>query len=147
MALFPWILFAFMTVVGATIFNICIKIATNGHIHSNLFSAIFAVVGVAGNVAIILLYKYWIAPDVKIHMDSTGLWAAIIAGIAGIMINVFYFLAIQHGSAVNSQAVWTVGGLIAVTLAMVLFFHEPMSMQKTAGIILGIIALLMIVKS
>jgi uncharacterized membrane protein len=146
-SLFPWIFFAGMTVVSGLMFNVATKIATQGHLDMFMFSLLFCLVGLVGNILIVLVYKYTISPDYLPVYDAKGIWMGILAGVAGIMINLFYFLAMKTGSAISSQAVWTVGGLIAVTIVMTLFFKEVLSPQKAIGIVLGVISLLLIVRS
>lgn len=140
----PWIFFIFLTIFGATVYNITVKLAgddTNPFIFGVILS-VFALIGHG-----IAAFFYWLHKGEQLFAISPmAIWLTIFAGLSIVAIDVGYFLAVKHGGVVASQTVWTVGALLLITLISYLFLGEQMSVIKLAGVLLGALSVILVVK-
>lgn len=141
-----WIFFASLTVVGSLMYNISIKLATS-HMNAFIFTSVFTVFALLAHLVCLVVYKYVFKFDVALTIDNKGLWYSVIAGLGVALIDIAYFFALRYGSMIASQTVWTIGGLIGLTIVAVLFFQETLTLQKACGITLGIISLYLVTRS
>ncbi|MDE2030229.1 MAG: hypothetical protein KGI97_06670 [Alphaproteobacteria bacterium] len=140
-----WLFFVSLTVMGALAYNMGVKFGGNA-------MSVFAFVLTAACTTCIIqacsltIAKYGFKYDVGHGVNLHNLRYAVMAGAATALIDIAYFFALRYGTVVASQVFWTVGGTIAVTVAAVLLLHETMTSTKAAGIVLGIISVLLLIK-
>lgn len=142
--LFPWIIFASLTVVGSLMYNVCVKLAT-ASMNGFLFACLLAFAEFVSQIIVIGFARGVGKIDVFAGATPQNVGLAVLAGAAVALINVAYFFAMRTGSAVACQSVWTIGGLLAFTLVAFFFFHETLTLQKAFGIVLGIASLVLII--
>lgn len=142
--IFPWILFAGLTVVGSLAYNVCMRLATD-RINGFLFVFLCTLTTTLGQFVVFSLAKGIGKVNVfeGASLQTCGL--AVGAGLGVVLIDVAYFFALRTGSLLASQAVWTIGGMLSITAVALFAFHEPMTLQKALGIALGIVALALII--
>lgn len=140
-----WVLFASLTVIGSLMYNVSIKLASS-HMNAFIFTSVFTIFALIAHLLCLLAYKYIFKFDVALSIDSKGLWFSLVAGVGVALIDIAYFFALRHGTMIASQCVWTIGGLIGLTVIAVLFFNEALTFIKAAGIVLGIVSLYLVTR-
>jgi drug/metabolite transporter (DMT)-like permease len=110
------------------------------------FSAVMSGITFAVQLGIFLIAKYAMNIDALQGLDSRGIKLAVITGLSLVAINLFYFFALKHGSAIASQVMWTVGGTVALVIVFALFFGEALTPAKILGIALGLVSVVLITK-
>ena len=143
---FLWFLFACLTVVGSLTYNVNVKMGTT---HTNVFAFVFVMSACLFclQIVIFLITKYGFKVDMSTALSSQTFKYAGTAALGVAVIDIFYFLAIRYGTPIQSQMFWTIGGMIALAAFSFLFFKEPMPPVKLIGIILGIISLVLVIRS
>lgn len=142
---FLWFVFAGLAVFGSLMYNSGMKLGS-GQINVFAFTSILTAVALCGNLIALMICKYGLKQDMVLSSQEAGFRMAFLAGCGIFIIDASYFLAMRYGSASASQAVWTIGGLIAFSLFATFFFHEVMSVQKAFGIVLGVSGLFLIIR-
>lgn len=135
-----WFLFASLTVLGSLMYNVGVKIGGN-HINPFIFTIVLTAVAFVGHVVCTLVYKHLISPDEVLAYDAKGIWMGVLAGLAVVVIDLAYFYSVKTGGAIASQAFWTVGGMIALTVFAVVVFKEDFTLMKALGVTFGIAGL------
>ena len=141
-----WILFASVTVVGSLMYNVGMKFGT-ANTSAFAFVLMVSLILFLTQTASFLIAKYAFHVDVTEGLEMRNILFAVLAGLGVAIIDLFYFFAFRYGTPIQCQMFWTVGGLIALTIFAVIVFREPMPLTKALGIVLGIVGLVLVVRS
>lgn len=141
----PWIAYVIACVVGVAAYNVSMKVAGD-HINPFVFTVGLTAIAFVGHIVCLLLYKFHLGESVTFQVDRTGVYMAIIAGVAVVAIDLCMFFAIKTGGVVATNLLFTVGAMLLTALAGFLIFKEPLSAMKIAGLCLGVISIAMITK-
>src|ERR1700682_1034020 len=76
--------------------------------------------------------------------SGSGVYYSVLTGICGGVGTIAFFLLFQKGGPLSSVPVILAGGAAIMAIAGLLLFHEPVSWQRIAGIILAIGGLLLL---
>ncbi len=139
-----WLFFASMTVIGATAYNFAVKMSGD-HINVFLFTTYLTIAAFIGHFIILLIYKYGFAGGESLKSTPLSIWMAIIAGLAVVVIDIGFFLAVKQGGIIPSQLFWTIGSTVLVAVMGVLYFKEMITLQTLIGMGLGLVSVWLIV--
>lgn len=140
-----WIAYVAFCIVGVAAYNISMKVAGD-HINPFVFTVGLTAVALIGHLACLAAYKFYMGEEVTLKADRMGLWMAVAAGIAVVVIDLCMFFAIRTGGVVATNILFTVGAMLLTTLAGFFIFKEPLTPTKIAGLALGAISLILLAK-
>lgn len=140
-----WIFYVALCIVGVATYNISMKVAGD-HINPFVFTVGLTAVALVGHLICLAAYKFYMGEDVVFKADRIGLWMALAAGIAVVVIDLCMFFAIRTGGVVATNLLFTVGAMLLTTVAGFFIFKEPLTPTKIAGLALGAISLILLVK-
>ena len=140
-----WIFYVALCIVGVAAYNIAMKVAGD-HINPFVFTVGLTAVAMVGHLICLGAYKFYMGEDVAFKADRIGLWMALAAGVAVVVIDLCMFFAIRTGGVVATNILFTVGAMLLTTLAGFFIFKEPLTPTKIAGLALGAISLILLAK-
>jgi bacterial/archaeal transporter family protein len=135
-----WLIFAILSAFFAALTTIFAKVGVEG-VNSNLATAIRTVVILA--IAWGLVYAEGTFPEI-LELNQKTLLFLVLSGIATGLSWLFYFRALQLGSA-SSVAPIDKSSIILISLFAVLFLGEPLTVKMALGtglILLGTLVLI-----
>lgn len=141
-----WLFLTSLTVLGTIFYNFSVKLAGES-INAFVFTVILTAVALVGHLSAFGINKAFFNPGLKFEFMLLPFLLAAIAGIGVVIIDLAYFYAVKQGGLAITNMFWTIGGLIATVSISALFFHEPMNWQRIAGLVLGLVAIILIVRS
>lgn len=140
-----WLFFASLAVVGSIAYNLSVKVAGE-HINPFVFTVFLTLFGLVGHLVCLGVYKWHMGESAVLHLDKTGLWMALIAGLGIVIIDLGFFFAVKEGGMVASTGFWVIGSLALTALAGIFVFHEALSVAKVAGVALGVASLYLLTR-
>jgi uncharacterized membrane protein len=135
-----WFIFASLTVVGSLTYNVCMKLGI-GSINAFSYVLLMNLFTCFAQALFFITARYGFKVDTVTGLTPYGRMLCAVAGVAVAMIDICYFFALRYGSIIASQMFWTIGGTIALVIFAVLFFKEPVTLTKAAGIVMGLASL------
>lgn len=94
-----------------------------------------------------LLFNYACTIFSKQFGVTNKWWYAALSVVVSIMGSITWSLLMKKGADVSSiSPVLSISLIIALVLSGFLFYNEPLAWNKIAGVVLGIIAIILIVK-
>lgn len=78
--------------------------------------------------------------------SAPGVWYSVITGVCVGAGTILFFLLFQKGGPLSAVPMILAGGAALMAVAGILFFKEPLSMSRLAGIALSIIGLILLRK-
>lgn len=141
-----WLFFVSLTVFGALLYNIAVKLAGDV-INPFVFTVILTTVALIGHVSAFGINKAFFNPALKFTFETSGFVYAALAGIGVVIIDLAFFYAVKEGGLALSNTFWSVGSLALVAILGALFFNESIGVMKAVGIGLGIISVVLITRS
>jgi uncharacterized membrane protein len=140
-----WLLFASLSVLGSLIYNVSMKIGSSS-MNPFLFAFILTLTALIIQTVACGVSRYGFKIDITQQITTQNILCAMVAGFAAALVDISYFFALRHGSTISCQTFWTIGGILALTIFSILYFHEALTISKAAGIALGIVSLFLIVR-
>ena len=104
----------------------------------------FVVEASAAITILLYLAVLWLTNRWEQKFSSTGFNYSVLTGICVGVGTVVFFLLFQKGGPLSSVPAILAGGAAIMALAGVLFFKEPISWQRVAGVILSITGLFLL---
>ena len=94
----------------------------------------------------ILLYLafLWLASRWNQQSSAQGVFYSVLTGVCVGAGTIAFFLLFQKGGPLSAVPAILAGGAAIMAVAGILFFHEPVSWQRVAGVILAIGGLLLL---
>src|SRR5438309_7638790 len=137
----PWFLYAVAAAVLYGLHQIFTKLASN-----RIGDGLGGFVVEATAALSILLYLAWLR--VSGHWDQTasasGIGYSVLTGICVGAGTIAFFLLFQKGGPLSAVPAILAGGAAIMAIAGILFFREPPSWQRIAGIAFAIIGLFLL---
>jgi bacterial/archaeal transporter family protein len=96
----------------------------------------------------ILIYLGYLKFFDKWNQTGTalGVWYSVLTGICVGVGTLFFFLLFQKGGPLSSVPMILAGGAAIMAIAGILFFKEPASLPRMAGIVLSLVSLFLLKK-
>jgi len=104
----------------------------------------FVVEASAAVTILLYLAVLWLSNRWEQKFSSTGFNYSVLTGICVGVGTIVFFLLFQKGGPLSSVPAILAGGAAIMAIAGVLFFKEPMSWQRVAGVILSIAGLFLL---
>ncbi len=104
----------------------------------------FVVEATAAVTILLYLVILWLTNRWEQKFSSTGFNYSVLTGICVGVGTIAFFLLFQRGGPLSSVPAILAGGAAIMAIAGVLFFKEPMSWQRVAGVILAITGLFLL---
>lgn len=104
---------------------------------------------VEGSAALtILLYLAWLRFGGTWNQtaSSPGVWYSVLTGICVGFGTILFFVLFQKGGPLSAVPMILAGGAALMAIAGILFFREPVSLPRVAGIVFAIAGLLLMRK-
>ncbi len=101
----------------------------------------FVVEATAALSVLVYLGWLWFGGGWNQPFTGTGVTYSVLTGICVGIGTVVFFLMFQQGGPLSAVPAILAGGAALMALAGVLFFREPLSLQRTLGILLSIVGL------
>lgn len=139
-----WLVLASFAALGAVAYNTAVRVAAET-INPFLFTMMITSVAFAGHIAAFLVYRYGYNGH-DLLFSTKGAWAALVAGLAIVVIDLAFFFAVKLGGLAISSGVWVVGGTVMTTMVSFYVFKEDLDIYKISGLTLGIAGLLLLLK-
>jgi drug/metabolite transporter (DMT)-like permease len=140
-----WLLFASITVIGSTMYNVAIKSAGES-VNPFIFTLLLTAFAFAGHAIILAANKFFFDPSLKLSISTSGLGWAFMAGMGVVLIDLFFFLGVRQGGLTMTNAFWTIASFALVVLIGLLFFNETINAVKAIGLALGVVSLFLITR-
>ena len=137
----PWFWYAVAAAVLYGAHQIFTRLASE-HIGDGLGG--FVVEASAAITILLYLAVLWLTNRWEQKFSSTGFNYSVLTGICVGVGTVVFFLLFQKGGPLSSVPAILAGGAAIMALAGVLFFKEPISWQRVAGVILSITGLFLL---
>ena len=137
----PWFWYAVVAAVLYGAHQIFTRLASE-HIGDGLGG--FVVEASAAITILLYLAVLWLTNRWEQKFSSTGFNYSVLTGICVGVGTVVFFLLFQKGGPLSSVPAILAGGAAIMALAGVLFFKEPISWQRVAGVILSITGLFLL---
>ena len=104
----------------------------------------FVVEASAAITILLYLAVLWLTNRWEQKFSSTGFNYSVLTGICVGVGTIVFFLLFQKGGPLSSVPAILAGGAAIMAFAGVVFFKEPMSWQRVAGVILSITGLFLL---
>ena len=78
--------------------------------------------------------------------SAPGVWYSVLTGICVGIGTIFFFVLFQKGGPLSAVPMILAGGAALMAVAGILFFREPVSFPRIAGVVLAITGLLLLRK-
>lgn len=104
----------------------------------------FVVEATAAVTILLYLVVLWLTNRWEQKFSSTGFNYSVLTGICVGVGTIVFFLLFQRGGPLSSVPAILAGGAAIMALAGVLFFKEPLSWQRVAGVTLAIAGLFLL---
>ncbi|HEV2094873.1 MAG TPA: EamA family transporter [Chthoniobacterales bacterium] len=104
----------------------------------------FVVEATAAVTILLYLAALWLTNRWAQKFSSTGFNYSVLTGVCVGLGTIAFFLLFQRGGPLSSVPAILAGGAAIMAIAGVLFFKEPMSWQRIAGVILAIAGLFLL---
>ena len=104
----------------------------------------FVVEASAAVTILLYLAVLWLTNRWEQKFSSTGFNYSVLTGICVGVGTIVFFLLFQKGGPLSSVPAILAGGAAIMAFAGVVFFKEPMSWQRVAGVILSITGLFLL---
>ena len=104
----------------------------------------FVVEASAAVTILLYLAVLWLTNRWEQKFSSTGFNFSVLTGICVGVGTVVFFLLFQKGGPLSSVPAILAGGAAIMAIAGILFFKEPISWQRVAGVILSITGLFLL---
>jgi len=137
----PWFWYAVVAAVLYGAHQIFTRLASE-HIGDGLGG--FVVEATAAVTILLYLVILWLTNRWEQKFSSTGFNYSVLTGICVGVGTIAFFLLFQRGGPLSSVPAILAGGAAIMAIAGVLFFKEPMSWQRVAGVILAITGLFLL---
>ncbi|MEP6778004.1 MAG: EamA family transporter [Chthoniobacterales bacterium] len=137
----PWFWYAVVAAVLYGAHQIFTRLASE-HIGDGLGG--FVVEATAAVTILLYLVALWLTNRWEQKFSSTGFNYSVLTGICVGVGTIAFFLLFQRGGPLSSVPAILAGGAAIMAIAGVLFFKEPMSWQRVAGVILAITGLFLL---
>ena len=137
----PWFWYAVVAAVLYGAHQIFTRLASE-HIGDGLGG--FVVEASAAVTILLYLAVLWLTNRWEQKFSSTGFNFSVLTGICVGVGTVVFFLLFQKGGPLSSVPAILAGGAAIMAIAGVLFFKEPISWQRVAGVILSITGLFLL---
>lgn len=137
----PWFWYAVVAAVLYGAHQIFTRLASE-HIGDGLGG--FVVEASAAITILLYLAVLWLTNRWEQKFSSTGFNYSVLTGICVGVGTVVFFLLFQKGGPLSSVPAILAGGAAIMAIAGVLFFKEPISWQRVAGVILSITGLFLL---
>jgi transporter family protein len=79
-------------------------------------------------------------------LSPPGVWYSVLTGICVGVGTIFFFVLFQRGGPLSAVPMILAGGAALMAMAGILFFSEPISFSRIAGVVLAISGLLLLRK-
>lgn len=136
-----WFWYALLAAVLYGAHQIFTRLASD-HIGDGLGG--FLVEATAAISILFYLLMLWLGGRWSQKFSSTGAYYSILTGICVGAGTIAFFLLFQNGGPLSSVPAILAGGAAIMAIAGMLFFHEPLSWQRLAGVILAIAGLMLL---
>ena len=137
----PWFWYAVVAAVLYGAHQIFTRLASE-HIGDGLGG--FVVEASAAVTILLYLAVLWLTNRWEQKFSSTGFNFSVLTGICVGVGTVVFFLLFQKGGPLSSVPAILAGGAAIMAIAGILFFKEPISWQRVAGVILSITGLFLL---
>jgi len=137
----PWFWYAVVAAVLYGAHQIFTRLASE-HIGDGLGG--FVVEATAAVTILLYLVILWLTNRWEQKFSSTGFNYSVLTGICVGVGTIAFFLLFQRGGPLSSVPAILAGGAAIMAIAGILFFKEPMSWQRVAGVILAITGLFLL---
>ena len=137
----PWFWYAVAAAILYGAHQIFTRLASE-HIGDGLGG--FVVEASAAVTILLYLAVLWLTNRWEQKFSSTGFNYSVLTGICVGVGTVVFFLLFQKGGPLSSVPAILAGGAAIMAIAGVLFFKEPISWQRVAGVILSITGLFLL---
>ena len=137
----PWFWYAVVAAVLYGAHQIFTRLASE-HIGDGLGG--FIVEASAAVTILLYLAILWLTNRWEQKFSSTGFNYSVLTGICVGVGTVVFFLLFQKGGPLSSVPAILAGGAAIMAIAGILFFEEPISWQRVAGVILSITGLFLL---
>ncbi len=137
----PWFWYAVVAAVLYGAHQIFTRLASE-HIGDGLGG--FVVEATAAVTILLYLVALWVTNRWEQKFSSTGFNYSVLTGICVGVGTIAFFLLFQRGGPLSSVPAILAGGAAIMAIAGVLFFKEPMSWQRIAGVSLAITGLFLL---
>ncbi len=104
----------------------------------------FVVEATAAVTILLYLVTLWLTNRWEQKFSSTGFNYSVLTGICVGVGTLAFFLLFQRGGPLSSVPAILAGGAAIMAIAGILFFKEPMSWQRVAGVTLAIAGLFLL---
>lgn len=104
----------------------------------------FVVEATAALTILIYLAVLWLTNRWEQKFSNTGFNYSVLTGICVGLGTIAFFLLFQRGGPLSSVPAILAGGAAIMAIAGILFFKEPMSWQRIAGVVLAIVGLFLL---
>ena len=104
----------------------------------------FVVEATAAVTILLYLVVLWLTNRWEQKFSSTGFNYSVLTGICVGVGTIVFFLLFQRGGPLSSVPAILAGGAAIMAIAGVLFFKEPLSWQRVAGVTLAIVGLFLL---
>ena len=96
----------------------------------------------------ILAYLGWLRFGGTWNQTSSapGVWYSVLTGICVGVGTIFFFVLFQKGGPLSAVPMILAGGAALMAVAGILFFKEPASISRLAGVVLAIVGLFLLRK-
>ena len=137
----PWFWYAVAAAILYGAHQIFTRLASE-HIGDGLGG--FIVEASAAVTILLYLAILWLTNRWEQKFSSTGFNYSVLTGICVGVGTVVFFLLFQKGGPLSSVPAILAGGAAIMAIAGILFFEEPISWQRVAGVILSITGLFLL---
>lgn len=137
----PWFWYAVVAAVLYGAHQIFTRLASE-HIGDGLGG--FVVEATAAVTIFLYLLALWLTNRWEQKFSATGFNYSVLTGICVGAGTITFFLLFQRGGPLSSVPAILAGGAAIMAIAGVLFFKEPISWQRAAGVILSIAGLFLL---
>src|SRR5262245_7251525 len=134
-----WFWYAVVASVLYGLHQIFTKLAS-AHISDGLGG--FVVESVAALTIALYLLALWFSANWNQYGNRTGIWYSALTGVCVGAGTIAFFLLFQRGGPLSAVPMILAGGAAIMALAGILFFKEPISFSRIAGVCLALIGIL-----